>query len=213
MRKKLLQIIFLATLHSGIAHAGAYDEILADAEHNRTEAVLELLQLGLDVNTAAPDGTTLLMTAARNGNLGLIEALLKNRANHLIRNRYGDTALMFAALNGHVAAVKRLLELGGPQENRDGWAPLHYAAFQGHIEVARYLLGKGARVNVPAPNTQTALMLAAGSGNMEMVRFLIDEQADMRLKDRDGKTARDIAAAKGHKQIADYMASFDTAEK
>lgn len=208
---KLLPLLLALTLHAGIVHAGAYEEILADAEHNRTEAVLELLQLGLDVNTAAPDGTTLLMTAARNGNLGLIEALLKKRANHLVRNRYGDTALMAAALNGHLAVVKRLLDLGGPQENRDGWTPLHYAAFGGHIEVARYLLGKGAKVNVPAPNTQTALMLAAGSGNVEMVRFLIDEQADMKFKDRDGKTARDIAAAKGHKQIADFMASFDPA--
>ena len=211
--RRLMALALTLALHSGRVQAGAYEEILADAEHNRTGAVLELIHLGMDANTATPEGTTLLMTAARNGNLELVEALLKNRANHLIQNRFGDTALMFSALNGHVVVVKRLLELGGPQENREGWTPLQYSAFGGHIEVARYLIGKGAKVNAPAPNSQTPLMLAASAGSFEMVRFLIDELADTKIKDRDGKTARDMAEARGHKQVADYIGSFDATEK
>lgn len=205
-------MLLALTLHAGMVHAGAYEDILAAAEHNRTDAVLKLIQLGMDVNTATPDGTTLLMTAARNGNLQLVDALLKKHANHLVRNRHGDTALMQASLQGHLAVVKRLLELGGPQENRDGWTPLHYAAFNGHFEVARYLLAKGAKVNAPAPNSQTALMLAANAGHLEMVKVLIDEQANRKLRDRAGRTARDIAAAKGHQAIIDYMALFDAGE-
>lgn len=210
---KSAAVLFALLLHLGVVHAGAYEEILADAEHNRTEAVLELLQLGLDVNTATPDGTTLLMTAARNGNLDLVDALLKKRANHMVRNSFGDTALMLAALAGHLAVVERLLDLGGSQENRDGWGPLHYAAINGHVEVAHFLIRKGVKVNSRAPNSQTALMLAAGAGNMAMVRFLIDEQADPKLADRNDKTAQQIADDKGHKQVAGYIAAFDAGEK
>lgn len=212
-RRMLRLLAVLLGLHATLACAGAYDDILAGAEHNHIEVVLDLLNLGMDVNTATPEGTTLLMTAARHGDGELAEALLKRRANHLIRNKFGDTALMFAALSGHVKVVKRLLELGGPQENRDGWSPLHYAAYGGHIEVARFLLRKGAKVDEPAPNTQTALMLAAGTGNYDMVRFLLDEQANRKLKDRDGQTARSIAEAKGNKQIADFLGAFDATEK
>lgn len=210
---KSLTLCFALMLHLGLAQAGAYEEILAGAEHNRNYAVMELLQLGLDVNTATPDGTTLLMTAARNGNLELVDALLKKRANHMVRNSFGDTALMLAALGGKLPVVERLLELGGAQENRDGWTALHYAAISGHVEVARFLIQKGAKVNTRAPNSQTPLMLAAGAGSVDMVKFLIDEQGDLRLKDRNDKTARQIAEEKGHKQVADYIAAFDAAEK
>ncbi len=209
---RLGALILALALHAGVAHAGAYEDILAGAEHNHTESVLSLIQLGMDVNTAAPDGTTLLMTASRNGNLPLIDALLKNRANHTIRNRHGETALMYASLQGHLAVVKRLLELGGPQENRDGWTALQYAVFSGHVAVARYLLAKGAKIDQPAPNSQTPLMLAAGAGKLEMVKVLIDEQANRKLRDRDGRTAAEIAAAKGQKEIVDYMALFDAGE-
>ena len=207
MRRLLL--VCLVVAHVGAAHAGAYDDILAGAENNRIETVVSLLQLGLDPNTATRDGTTLLMTAARNGNLAMVDALLKHRANHLIRNKFGDTALMLATLNGRLDVVKRLADLGGAQENRDGWAPLHYAAFGGNVAVARYLLDKGASVNMRAPNSQTALMLAAGAGHLEMVKFLIDAEGDMKLEDRQGKTAQQIAEARGHQAIVEYMALFD----
>ena len=209
---RLGALILALALHAGVAHAGAYEDILAGAEHNHTEAVLGLIQLGMDVNTAAPDGTTLLMTASRNGNLPLVDALLKNRANHAIRNRHGETALMYASLQGHLPVVKRLVELGGPLENRDGWSALQYAVFSGHVDTARYLLAKDARVDHPAPNSQTPLMLAAGAGKLDMVKMLIDEQASRKLRDRDGRTAAEIAAAKGHKKIVEYMALFDRAE-
>ncbi|MBU0751071.1 MAG: ankyrin repeat domain-containing protein [Gammaproteobacteria bacterium] len=205
---KLLAVLFALALHSGAVRAGAYDDILAGAEHNRIEVVVSLLQLGLDANTATPDGTTLLMTASRNGNLEMVDMLLKNKANHLIRNKYGDTALMLATLNGRMDVVRRLVDLGGKQENRDGWSALHYAAFGGHTEIARYLMSRNASVDLRAPNSQTALMLAAANGRLDMVKFLIDEMADLRLKDREGKTAREIAKERGHQAIVDYLELF-----
>jgi hypothetical protein len=210
---KIVSLLVALMLQIGVVHAGAYEEILADAEHDRTGAVLELLQLGLDVNTATPDGTTLLMTASRNGNLDLVDSLLKKHANHLVRNSFGDTALMLAAFAGQLAVVERLLELGGQQEHRDGWTALHYAAIGGRVDVARFLVAKGAKVDARAPNTQTALMLAAAAGNLDMVKFLIDEQADIKLKDHNGKTAMDVAEGKGNKQVAGYIAAFYASDK
>jgi ankyrin repeat protein len=206
-------LLLACALLSGTAHGGAYEDILNAAEQNHTDEVLGLIGRGLDVNTASPDGTTLLMTAARNGNLRLFDALLRMRANHLIRNKYGDTALMFAALHGRLDAVKRLADLGGPQENRDGWTPLHYAAFGGHVEVARYLMEKGAKVDAAAPNGHSALMLAAGSGHLEMVKLLADAEAAAGLGDGSIPEARRLAAAKGHPEVADYLGQFERPQK
>jgi hypothetical protein len=205
---RLLVVLLAAVLHASPARAGAYDDILAGAEHNHIDVVVSLLQLGLDPNTATPDGTTLLMTAARNGNLQMVDELLKRRANHLIRNKYGDTALMIATISGHLAVVKRLVEMGGPQENRDGWSPLHYAAFGGQVEIARYLLSKGAGIDMPAPNSQTALMLAAAGGHLDLVKLLVGMHANMNVSDRKGRTALQIAQSRGHQAIVDYMTLF-----
>lgn len=198
-------VVLIALAPAGPTFAGVYDEIIAAADLGQTDVVLKLIGRGLDANTASADGTTLLMMAARNGNLALVEALLKQRANHLMRNRFGDTALMLAALNGHLGVVRRLIELRGPQENRDGWTPLHYAAFSGHVEVAQLLVERGAAVDAPAPNSQTALMLAAGAGHLPMVAFLLGEQANPALRDHSGMTARAIAQGKGQTDVAEYL--------
>jgi uncharacterized protein len=206
-RMRLLsRVVFIAAaLHLGTARAGAYEDILAGAEHNQIDVVVSLIELGLDPNTATPDGTTLLMTAARNGYLDMVDTLLTRHANHLIQNKFGDTALTLAALGGHPAVVRRLLEMGGPQENRDGWTPLHYAAFGGHLDVAKFLASRGAGIDVRAPNSQTALMLAARAGHLEVVQWLVGMNADLSVLDRKDRTALDIALANKHTAVANYI--------
>jgi ankyrin repeat protein len=206
MRKRtlVLLIALFSLARSPLSMAGVYDDILVAARDNRADIVISLLRRGMDPNTSDQTGTTLLMFSARHGNLELTDFLLNGRANVRKRNRFGDTAIGIAALGGHLQMVRRLVEagadFGGP-----GWNPLHYAAFGGHADIVRYLASVKAPLDDPAPNHQTALMLAARNGHLEVVRVLIDADADMDLEDGEGNTALSIARKACNQAIADYL--------
>lgn len=205
MVRRLLLLAGLMGL-AALARAGVYDDMIAAARDNDGPTVIGLVQRGMDVNTTDRAGNTLLMIAAGNGNDELVEFLLRNRANRLKINKYGETAIALAAFRGHLPVVRRLAEAGGDQESR-GWGPLQYAAFAGHADILRYLIERKVPVDARAPNGQTALMLAAANGHLEAVRLLVDADADMALTDPEGRTARALALRSANTDIADYLRS------
>lgn len=197
-------LIFLLLGGASSVRAGAYDEAIVAARDDRTEVVINLIQRGLDPNTVDAAGTSLMMTAAANGNQQLVEFLLSVRANSLINNRYGDTALALAALNGHGIIVRRLLDSGTPVDNA-GWSALHYAAFNGHEGIVRDLIERGANLNARAPNHRTALMFAARNGHEAVVRLLLSAGANPEMGDLEGNDAAKIASAAGNHLIAGLL--------
>lgn len=186
---------------SDVAVGGAHENILAAVREDRTEEVVGLLRQGMDPDTSDAAGTTLLMTASANGNLALIEVLLRVRANAMKRNKFNESAIALAALNGHGHAVRMLVEAGA-RIDAPGWAALHYAAFNGHADIVRYLIDRGGDLNVRAPNRHTALMLAARNGYGEIVRMLLAAGANPDLGDLEGNTALAIAQKAGNHEIA-----------
>ena len=204
MTRSLPILLALLALFLPPAWAGSYDNILVAARDNRTEEVVQLLMRGMDPNTSDRSGTTLLMLAAGNGNVELIDFLVKARCNLGKQNQYGDTAIGLAALRGHIQAVQRLQEAGAPLDGKN-WNPLHYAAFSGHEDIVRLLVERKAPLDARAPNRQTALMLAARNGHESVVHLLVEAGADATLTDDGGRNARDIAAAGNHRTIAEYL--------
>ena len=209
MRNILIGIILLAFL--SVARGGAYDEILDSAHRSDTAAVVDLLRRGMDVNTADSTGTTLLMIAARNGNMELLGFLLENGAGVNRRNQFGDTATLLAAIKGHLAALQKLNSHGGALEPA-GWTTLHYAVFGQNPDVLAWVIEQKVKLDYRAPNGQTALMLAAKLGNREFVRLLVDADADMDLADFEGQTAIGLARKGGHTEVAAYLKSVGAVE-
>lgn len=204
-RKRLrLSLLSVLVAMSGVAVAGVHEEILVAVREDRTAEVVGYLQQGMDPNASDAAGTTLLMTAAANGNVPLVEILLRVHANPLKINKYGESALALAALNGHVELVRLLVE-GGASVNAPGWGAIHYAVFNGHATIVTYLIERGADVNVRAPNRYTPLMLAARNGRREVVRILLGAGANPSLGDLNGNTAIGIAQEAGNHDIAGLL--------
>ena len=184
----------------------AYDDLLRAAELGNAKALGELLDKGLDPNTADAKGNTLMMIATREGHRDVVWLLVKRKANANRRNQYGDTALNLAALRDDREIARMLIEFGGAEVKPTGWAPIHYAAFQDRPEMIRYLIAKGADKNALAPNGYTALMMAARSGHTDAAKALLYEDVEINIRGPSGETALRIAREKKYSELAELLA-------
>lgn len=207
--RKLLAATVLAasSLFSCATIAGSYDDALNSARLGDTSQLAGLLAQGVDPNTVDAQGNSLLILAAREGQLDTVAALLKYRPKLDYRNLAGDSALMLAVLRGHDAVAQALLKAGAAV-NHDGWAPLHYAAFEGREAILDALLAAGADVNALAPNKATALMLAARNGHIGVVRRLLAlPQTDLNALNDSGLSADAFALQNKNTDIAELIAA------
>lgn len=205
--RRLIAATLLAagTLCSCAAIAGSYDDALDSARLGDTRQLTGLLDRGIDPDTVDPQGNSLLILAAREGQADTVAALLKYRARVDYRNLAGDSALMLAVLRGHEAAVRVLLKAGARVEH-EGWTPLHYAAFEGRENMLDALFAAGANVNSPAPNKATALMLAARNGHVGVVRRLLAmPQTDLNALNDVGLSADAWALQGKNTEIAELI--------
>lgn len=205
MRRAIAFLFFLLTLSPLVAQAGAYEDLIKAVEQGDVAEATMLLNRGADPNTADADGTTLLMSAARNGSEGLTDLLLKMRANIQLRNRYGDDALLLAAFRGHLSIVQKLVVAGAPINREEGWSPLAYAAFNGYFEIVKFLLEKDANVDALSDNGTSALMVAARNGHLDVVKLLLQHEADPDIENDAGGTALSWAEAAGNTEIASLV--------
>lgn len=70
---------------------------------------------------------------------------------------------------------------------------LHFCAIADDVEIAKYLISKGAKINIQDSTGQTALHVASTMGSDNMVSFLIKNGADVTTKEKNGFTALDFA--------------------
>ena len=62
------------------------------------------------------------------------------------------------------------------------WTPLVYAAYLGNIDIVKYLVRRGANVNVNPDHMWTPLMYAAKHGDYDMVKYLVDNGANVNAR-------------------------------
>jgi ankyrin repeat protein len=164
------------------AAAGSLPDLV---EAEQRAAALELIDSGADVNERAADGSTALLWAASQSDVGLIEQLLARGADPKLPNNYGVTPLAAAAVEGNYGVVKALLDAGADVEsaNSEGQTVLMVVARTGHVDTAQLLLDRGANVNaIEKWGGQSALMWAASEQQPEMARLLIEHGADVNAR-------------------------------
>lgn len=139
----------------------------------------------------------------------------------------GDS-IMWAIKNGDLEQVKELIEQNGFNVNQEITArpPIHYAADYGQTDVLRYLINKGANVNVSSFTMQncgtilkllfsfhsiqsvdkhgiTPILAAIWEGHVNCVRILLEHGADKSGRTPDGTS---LIEAAEKQEIRDLLA-------
>jgi len=160
----------------------------------RQEDVVKIL-----VNNGA-ETHTVLYFAAREGHCGVIEELLKSKADVNAKSSNGRTPLHKAASHAHKDAVKLLLNNGAEVNAKDGKGrtPLHCAAFKGHRYAVKMLLDDGACVNIVDDNNQTTSQSTAEGKHCGIIEETLNSKESINSNDNNERTSLHEAASEEH---------------
>lgn len=166
---------------------------------NRTQAREWVLH---GANPDSPDlwGDTVLIQAAKDGDLEMAGLLLDRGAHVNAHGRTGRTPLEMA--DGHPAMLRLLLARGADPNQADfeGWVPLMSAAHDrsaSNLQVLRLLLAHGANPNAADKAGWTALTVACLFHFPEAAEALLEAGARVNARDFWGKTPLFRAASSG----------------
>ncbi|PNW26598.1 ankyrin repeat domain-containing protein [Formosa algae] len=150
----------------------------------------------------------ILLEAAQNGNLEVINGALNKGFDPNTRGVENRTVLMLASFNGHTEVVKALLDSGATIDLKDTTdrTALMYSCTGPFAETVKVLLEAGAQVNLKDNHEQwTPIMFAAGEGQIEVMQLLLDAGADVNALDIDGESSYDFAMSNNHEQAAAFL--------
>lgn len=165
-------------------------------------ALLSLVTLFAGISGLAA-GDNAVVTAAKDGDLKALRALIAKRANVNEPARDGSTALLWAVYNSDVEMTRALIDAGAALNlaNQYGITPLIQASRTGDTPVISALMKAGADASIAHPDGETPLMAAARSGRVDAVRLLLEAGADANAGTYQDETALMWAAAEGHAEV------------
>ncbi|XP_075926226.1 kinase D-interacting substrate of 220 kDa [Petromyzon marinus] len=174
--------------------------LLACVEENNVAGLLVLLESCSSIDERNEIGQTVLMLAAEQGSLEIVQELLKRGANCNLEDDDSWTALISASKEGHLDIVRELIQNNADIEHREmgGWTALMWAAYKGRTDVARLLLDHKANPNVAGQFSMYPVTWAAGRGHNEIVNMLLNAGSKSNCCDKYGTTPLIWAARKGH---------------
>ncbi|XP_056408892.1 ankyrin repeat domain-containing protein 53 isoform X2 [Hyla sarda] len=154
------------------------------------------------------------LLAASIGNVDWLRLCMKAADSQVKADRYGFTALHMAAIHGRLQCLKLLLEDYGMDVNAPsayGWRALHLVMNQKSrrrvMPCLRYLLQRGAHVNIKSQNLTTPLHRAASEGLEDCIAVLVKAGADVHAKDLDGNQPIDLCHLWCRRSSARYLRS------
>lgn len=194
-------------------------QLLRAAKDDNVARVLELLDLGLDIEHKGMWGNTPLLCACAYGCPDVADTLVKRGADCTVQNDDGASPLLLACMEGLDAAVLGMLA----REDVAMWpaaatvynqvvdiseaqTPLRAACQNGRTALVRALLDQDVLSTAPNPAAiGSALVAAARHGREEVVELLCSAGVDPSTPDETGTTA----AAVGTVEVQDLIAAME----
>ena len=160
----------------------------ADAKEGLEQILQRMLEIRPDVvDERDVDGQTALHLASISGNISAVRTLLAFHASCAIGDKFNAQPLFRAAGCGHPEIVWELLDRGNADPNAAdcfGRTALHGPAQTTDVRVHRYLIRKGANVNVVGNDMKTPLHEACNMGRIKNVRLLLG-RLDIKVNELD----------------------------
>ena len=154
------------------------------------ESVELLISLGAnpdicDMNAAGPLFQISSVSFLDEAMMRTVEILLDNKANVMIKDVGGKTALHLAAFNGCCKLAELLIQRGANTEDKDneGVTPLHAAAIRGNSAMVKLLLRHDVDVRILDNLGRTAESLAQAHGHSGIRRLIAAEDARKDMED------------------------------
>ena len=141
--------------------------------------------------------------ASLEGNLRLVQSLIKCGCDKEEKDSNGYTPLIIASESGQLGVVQYLISVGANKEakNNLGYIPLIKASGRGQLDVVKYLISVGANKEAKTKDGDTPLIIASRNGYLDVVKNLISVGANKKAKNNDGETAMMVARS----NVRDYL--------
>lgn len=151
-----------------------YASLMAAVRACDRGAVRDWLNDDADPNEMSLSNVPVLVEATKTGQTGVVELLLKAKANVQAKTGLGETALHWAASRDHVDIARLLLDEKAKvdEPGYNGMTPLIVAAVMNSTDVLSLLIGKGADLTLTDDDGCTALDKALEKDNTAAIKIL-----------------------------------------
>lgn len=205
-------IPYLVSLGASPLADASFNLLYGSAAFPSFQCLVETGMLDINIDLEAL-GTFLILAVKRNSR-SQVEYCLKHGADA----NQGTFAFRWSALataaeyDADFDIVDLLIAGGAVLNSSDA---LHTAAEKGTYNMVKFLIGKGADVNVvgfeycvsnsKADEAGTALHFAVDGNSTEVAKILLENGADVAIRDVEGRTALERAIEKGMDDIRRYL--------
>ena len=174
------------------------------------------ISAGLEVNAMDKNlDETLLMYAARTGNLKLAQLMVEKRAildlaNVRNRQSHGENAFIIACKHGNFDVVDFLLSKGSKigSVTGNGASAMHLVVKEGNHDSICRLVERGLSLNLVDNEGRMPLHLAAEAGDISTVVRLLQLGADLNAADHSGRTPAAYAEENNHYQVLEHLTAL-----
>jgi len=152
------------------------------ASKGKADIVRSMVERGVSVDFTGKDKNTILHYAAASGSTELVAYLLQAGAKANARNTNGFTPLHWIAETGNIEAARLLLDRGAKIDAQTDFefviqetqTPLYRAVDKRQTAMARFLIERGANVNILCDSScNTALTAACQADDIELIDLLL----------------------------------------
>jgi uncharacterized protein (TIGR02145 family) len=120
-----------------------------------------------------------------------------------------STRVFDAAAKGHLDQLKQILKGDGTlidKTDRNGKTPLHHAVINKRHDMVRYIIKKGANLDIRDEISATPLHYAAHTGDTDLVTLLLDSGSDaLHSRARWKKTPLHVACERGYPNVVSVL--------